>query len=417
MSSKVEFVLPCATTQSERRLLVVCDGGNAPGYSSVTVALTEEGARRGYEVWAATEGFRSLTGDALLSPSQPRFERLIVGRQERYALLARGIPARSMGRRVLDAGSDFRSERYRGFFEREKRLVAAHTIAQQGFTHVVCVGGNGTLEGAKALGAELDVIAPRTRVGFVNVSVDDDLRGDRAIGFFTGVEAGATIARGLYEDAYTHKRVYLLEMMGNAGGRHVLHCGLAARAHLVVLPSFRFDAEVIAELAAALARADHALVVVAEGYERDRCRADGVSASELLRRQLEGAGLRDAPSKRVIAEPFSRYLRGVRPAFADVSAAYLKCSLLIAAFDEGRTAIMPYVLATSDVGLRRFDEVVRDDGVEAQFLPLLARLDLPKFRASLRPRVEPTGRAGVGGWECRGVGEGVGGAFMDVHEA
>ncbi len=86
----------------------------------------------------------------------------------------------------------------------------------------------------------------------------------------------------------------------------------------------------------------------------------------------------------MIAEPFSRYLRGVRPAFADVSAAYLKGSLLLSAFDEGRTAIMPYVLGTSDVGLRRFDEVAREDGVEPQFLPLLARLELPRFQASLR---------------------------------
>ena len=74
-----------------------------------------------------------------------------MGRQERYALLAKGIPARSMGRRVLDAGSDFRSERYPAFHERERRRQAADTFRAQGFTHLVCVGGNGTLEGAKAL--------------------------------------------------------------------------------------------------------------------------------------------------------------------------------------------------------------------------------------------------------------------------
>ncbi|MBI2389239.1 MAG: 6-phosphofructokinase [Deltaproteobacteria bacterium] len=378
MSQQVEFGLPSAVSHAERRLLLVFDGGNAPGYSSVAVALTEEGVRRGYEVWAATEGFRSLTDDAT---SEPRFERLIVGRSERYALLSQGIPVRSMGRRVLDAGSDFRSERYRGFLQRDKRRLAAETIRAQGFTHVVCVGGNGTLEGAKALSADLD---PKPQLGFINVSVDNDLSGDRAIGFLTGVEAGATIARGLLEDAYTHKRVYLLEMMGNLGGRHVLHCGVAARAHLVVLPFFQFPADVIEEIAQALSKVDYALVVVAEGYERERRRGTGESASEYFRKQLEAAGLRDSPTRRVIAEPFSRYLRGVRPAFADVSTAYVKASQLFSAFDEGKTEIMPYMVAASDVGLRRFDEITREDGVEPSFLPLLERLGLPKLRVLLR---------------------------------
>ena len=380
MTNLVEFGTPAAMPPSEKRLLLVFDGGNAPGYASVAVALTEEASRRGYEVWAATEGFRSLTPDAT---NEPRFERLIVSRRERYALLAKGIPARSMGRRVLDAGSDFRSERYLGFYDEGKRRAAAETLRAQGFSHLVGVGGNGTFEGLRALLPETN---PRLPTGFVNVSIDNDLAGDRAIGFLTGVEAGATIARGLYEDAYTHKRIYLLEMMGNRSGRHALHCGVAARAHLIVLPFFQFPAAVLEETAAALSRADYALVVVAEGYERERRAREmpGASASEFLRWQLEAAGLVDSTQKRVIAEPFSRYLRGVRPAFLEVSAAYLKASLLFDAFEEGQTEIMPFVLASNDVGVRPFHLVAREDRVERAFLPLLARLQIPGFSSWIR---------------------------------
>ncbi len=381
MSDLVEFAPPRSVASSDRRVLVVFDGGDAPGYSSVAVALTEEGTRRGYEVWAAAEGFRSLTSD---SAASPRFERLIVGRQERYALLGKGIPARSMGRRVLDAGSDFRSERYDGFLELERRREAAETFRTQGFTHLVCVGGNGTLEGTKALLEELPVPPP---TAFVNVSIDNDLAGDRAIGFLSGVEAGATIARGLLEDAYTHKRIYLLEMMGNRSGRHALHCGVAARAHLIVLPFFRFPDEVVAEMAGALARVDYALVVVAEGYEAERRRStDGMSASQFFKTQLEAAGLRDGDRKRVIAEPYSRFLRGLRPSFADVSSAYLKVSLLFGAFEEGRREVVPFVLASNDVGVRSFAQVAREDGVEPAFLPLLEHLGLPRFQALVSER-------------------------------
>lgn len=374
------FREPSDVPPTGKRLLAVFDGGNAPGYSSVAVALTEEGSRRGYEVWAATEGFRSLTADATASP---RFERLILHRRERYDLLARGIPARSMGRRVQDPGSDFRSERYLGFLEPQNRKHGAEVLEKQGFTHLVCVGGNGTFEGCRAFLADMP---SRATAGFINVSVDNDVAGDRAIGFLTGVEAGATIARGIYEDSYTHKRVYVLEMMGNRSGRHALHCGVGARAHLIVLPSFSFPDEVLREVAGALAGADHALVVVAEGYEKERRKREGseLSASAFFKAQLEAAGLHDRADRRVIAEPFSRYLRGVRPGFSDVSAAYLKTSLLFDAFDAGRTEVMPYVLAANDVGLRPFAAVTRDDRVERSFLPLLDRLNLPLFRAWIR---------------------------------
>jgi 6-phosphofructokinase len=380
MTNVVEFGTPAALPPSDRRLLLIFDGGDAPGYASVAVALTEEASRRGYEVWAATEGFRSLTHEAR---NQLRFERLIVNRSERYAMLAKGIPARSMGRRVLDAGSDFRSERYLGFHEGTNRQVAAEMIRTQGFSHVIGVGGNGTFEGLKAL---LDHTYPRPMAGFVNVSIDNDLAGDRAIGFLSGVEAGATIARGLYEDAYTHKRIYVLEMMGNRSGRHALHCGVAARAHLIVLPFFQFPGVVLKEIAEALARTDYALVVVAEGYEREKRKAhySGASASEFFRLQLESAGLEDTPQKRVIAEPFSRSIRGIRPAFLDISAAYLKASLLCDAFEEGRTDIMPFVLASNDVGVRPFHLVTREDRVERAFLPLLERLRLPGFTSWIR---------------------------------
>ncbi|AKF04356.1 6-phosphofructokinase [Sandaracinus amylolyticus] len=375
------FLRPSRVPRGERRLLCVFDGGNAPGYSSVAVALTEEGTRRGFEVWAATEGFRSLTNDAT---HELRFERMVVSRRERYELLAQNIPARSMGRRVQDAGSDFRSERYLGFHDRATRDLAAQTFRAQGFTHLVCVGGNGTFEGCKAWLQSFGDERPPT--AFVNVSIDNDVGGDRAIGFLTGVEAGAEIARGLYEDSYTHKRIYLLEMMGNRSGRHALNCGVAARAHLIVLPFFSFPDEVLREIAEGLSKAEHALVVVAEGYEAERRKRDlpGVSASAFFKVQLEQYGLRDLPDRRVIAEPFSRHIRGVRPGFADVSAAYLKATMLFEAFDEGRTEVMPFVLAAHDVGVRSFETITREDRVERAFLPLLDRFGMPKLRTWVR---------------------------------
>jgi len=46
------FLHPSRVPPAGNRMLIVFDGGDAPGYSSVAVALTEEATRRGYEVWA-----------------------------------------------------------------------------------------------------------------------------------------------------------------------------------------------------------------------------------------------------------------------------------------------------------------------------------------------------------------------------
>ena len=74
-----------------------------------------------------------------------------------------------------------------------------------------------------------------------------------------------------------------------------------------------------------------------------------------------------------------------------MSSAYLKASLLFGAFDDGRTEVAPYVLASNDVGVRAFADVAREDGVEPAFLPLLEHLGLPRFQALVRDRFTVVG--------------------------
>ena len=62
---------------------------------------------------------------------------------------------------------------------------------------------------------------------------------------------------------------------------------------------------------------------------------------------------------------------------------------LLEAFERGRTRVMPYVLAASDVGVRDFADVRREDAVEAEFMTLLDRIGLPAFQ---RHVVESSGR-------------------------
>jgi len=364
----------------KNKVLLIFDGGNAPGYTAVATSLTEEGDKRGYKVYAAFEGLRSLTGDHIF---EDRLIRLVMSRRQSWKLNAKGIHTLSLYRAMDQPGSEFRSERYPDFGKPEKQKAAADYIREMEFTHVIGIGGNGTLKGVKCLNALL----PEIQVGFINVSVDSDIHGDIAVGYLTGAEQGATIARGLFDDAYTHKRIYILEMMGRDSGKHAIMSGASARAHLIIIPGLKFTADVLTDMAARLAEADHALIIVAEGYEKEeraKFLPERVDAAMYFKNQLMAHGLKETPIRRVITEPFSRYLRGIRPLHIECAIAFLKAFNLYDAFGKGMTRVMPYYLGETDHGIRGFDELDTSNIVDPRMMDLIDRFQIPSLREYIR---------------------------------
>ncbi|MDX1918696.1 MAG: 6-phosphofructokinase [Candidatus Caenarcaniphilales bacterium] len=358
------------------KALFIFDGGLAPGYTAVAVGLTEEGEYHNWECWAARSGFRSLCSGFW---DEPQFVRVVTNPIVAFELNSNGLPTEMMGRKIFFPGSDFRSERYPEFAQPENQKLAAQMIIKEGFEVIVFCGGDGTLRGAKALSKYLP---SHIRTGFINISADSDITHDRSVGFLSCAEQGAHIARGLYEDAFTHQRIYFLEMMGNKSGRHALHSGAAARAHLIVLPVFDFPDEVMREIADTLRQRRHALVVVAEGYKKDYRREQGIKldAASFFKKELEKYDLFDTPQKRLIAEPFSRYLRGVTPLMIDCEIAHLKCQILVRALQEGQSGQMVYYVSEHNMGLQPFSDANSDNTIEKEFVHMIDRLDIPKFR-------------------------------------
>jgi len=358
------------------KALFVFDGGLAPGYTAVAVGLTEEGEYLNWECWATRSGFRSLCEGI---SDEPQLIRIVTNPIQSFELNHQGLPTEIMGRKIFFPGSDFRSERFPEFAEEENQRLAAEAIHREGFEVVIFAGGDGTLRGAKAISKFLP---SHIRTGFINISADSDISHDRSVGFLSCAEHGAEIARGLYEDAFTHQRIYFLEMMGNKSGRHALHAASAARAHLIILPSFDFSPDIMREIAEALKTRRHALVAVAEGYKKDHRKRNKIKldAASYFLQELKEYGLIDSPQKRTIAEPFSRHLRGLTPLKIDCQIAHLKCQLLTKAIDQGESGIIVFYEGEHIFGCKPMEEVNSDNHIDPGFIGLIDRLGLPKFR-------------------------------------
>ena len=128
--------------------------------------------------------------------------------------------------------------RFKDFLNHDTQLKAAATIKKKKVKAIIAIGGNGTFRGLDEL---CSLIPTSIQVFFIPVTIDSDVAGTDCIGQHTGVEVGAEKIRCYMADARTHKRVYIVEMMGANSGYHALHSCLGSRAHLAVLPNSNID--------------------------------------------------------------------------------------------------------------------------------------------------------------------------------
>jgi 6-phosphofructokinase 1 len=342
---------------SKLDVLLIQDGGCAPGYDSVTAFLTRYLEGAGRNVFVAREGFKSL-----VSGTARDFCFLIDGRRLYERL--ENFPGVVYAPPLAEArGASFRTERYRDFVDPALQRQAVDNIMARGVNVVVGIGGNGTFAGIAAMS---ELLPERVQVFFVPVTIDSDVAGTECIGEHTGVQVGAEKIACYMADARTHHRVYIIEMMGARGGYHALHSCVGAGADLAVLPQSHHDP---AKIAAALRTRRSAVIVVAEGYKRDEREAAGYAgnAATYLRDELEAAGLDGAP--RIVCEAFSRDVRGAAPNYRDVALSHRFARRLTALMLEGKNRVMPAILRDEESALP-FDQIQTDNLVDSEFAEL-----------------------------------------------
>jgi 6-phosphofructokinase/FixJ family two-component response regulator len=339
-------------------VLLIQDGGCAPGYNPVTAFITYHLENLGRQVYATLEGFKSLVD------KKDNFVRLVYS----TALFQKmdNIPGVFHAAPLSEwRGAQLRSERYKDFVKRDVQKKAAAVIKRKKVKAIIAIGGNGTFKGICEL---CELLPTSVQVFFIPVTIDSDVAGTDCIGQHTGVEVGAEKIRRYMADARTHKRVYIIEMMGANSGFHALHSCLGSRAHLAVLPNSVVDHKKVAD---AINKRDECVIVVAEGYkkkERDKAEFKG-NAAEYFYNELMATKIKI--NKRVVCEPFSRDIRGAAPNNLDISLAQRMAYNVASYLKAGTSRLMPAVQSGREYAIP-FNEITTDNMKEEEGLMVLS---------------------------------------------
>lgn len=234
---------------------IIVGGGPAPGINGVISSATIEAVNQGKRVVGIKGGFKALfegnTGCAVP---------LSINDVSRI---------HSKGGSILRTSRDFPDR------VKEKFGVLMSTLRQLGISHLVTVGGEGTLFMANWIDRE-----SRGDMNVVHVpkTIDNDIPlpgGASTFGYQTARHYGVGIVQNIMEDAKTTGRWYFITTMGRHAGHLALGIGKAAGATITLIAeefpeeklSFKKVADVLAgSIIKRLAYGiDHGVAILAEG--------------------------------------------------------------------------------------------------------------------------------------------------------
>jgi len=276
-----------------KRVGVLTSGGDASGMNAAVRAVVRTALDRGLEIYGIHEGYYGLIegGDRI-----------------------RPMNWNSVGGTIHRGGTIIGTARSPEFATRAGRLQAARNLLDLGIDALIVIGGDGSLTGADvfrrdwpsllddlvssgAIPLDLAMRHPRlTVVGLVG-SIDNDAFGtDMTIGADTALHRITEAIDAISSTASSHRRVFVVEVMGRHCGYLALMSAVATGADWVFIPeqppsSDDWEAEMVAALKAGreAGRRD-AIVVLAEGATD---RHGKPIVSEHLRHVLE-AGLTES---------------------------------------------------------------------------------------------------------------------------
>ncbi len=176
------------------------------------------------------------------------------------------MDSKSVGGIIDRGGTLLRTARSKEFRELEGRQKAVQVLHKNKIEGLVVIGGDGSLTGALALHEEFSF-----PVMGLPGSIDNDISGtDFSIGFDTAVNTAVEAIDRVRDTAYSHERVFVIEVMGRKNGFIAVEAGLAAGAEAILIPEVPYALlDICHQLKSSAEKGKRSsIIVVAEGAAR-----------------------------------------------------------------------------------------------------------------------------------------------------
>ncbi len=225
----------------KRRIAVITSGGDASGMNAAIRAVTRYGIHKGLQVYGFYEGYKGLINNNFTV-----------------------LDLSSVGG-IIDRGGTFlysaRSERFKC---REGQKEAIKSLKNNNIEGLIVIGGDGSFRGAH------DLHKHGIQVVGIPATIDNDIAGtDYSIGFDTALNVIIDLISKIRDTAYSHDRIFVIEVMGRDSGLIAVNAGLACGADFILIPEREVDLAGIAKnIKENRKDKRHTLIITAEGIAK-----------------------------------------------------------------------------------------------------------------------------------------------------
>lgn len=226
-----------------KRIAVITSGGDSPGMNAAVRGAVRAAIGRGAEVVGFLHGYQGIIGNESVQ-----------------------LDSKAVGGIISRGGTILRTARSKDFQTTAGRQQAFEVLQENGVEGLIVIGGDGSLTGARVLAEEFDF-----PVMGVPGSIDNDISGtDFSVGFDTAVNTALEAIDRVRDTAYSHERVFVIEVMGRRNGFIAVEVGLAAGAEAILIPEVPYSLlEVCDNLRQMRQKGKRSsIIVVAEGAAR-----------------------------------------------------------------------------------------------------------------------------------------------------
>ncbi len=223
-----------------KNIAVFTSGGDSPGMNPCIRAVVRTALQHNVNIFGITGGYDGMIKGQITQLSHKDVAHII----------HRG-------------GTILKTSRSDAFRTKQGRAKAYAQLSKHNIKALIAIGGDGTFKGADLFSEEYDLSC----IGLPG-TIDNDLFGtDYTIGYDTALNTVIQAVDKIRDTAESHKRLFVVEVMGKDAGFIALRSAIASGAERVFVPEKKTDVDQLIDYYKHQRRADKTsgIIIVAEG--------------------------------------------------------------------------------------------------------------------------------------------------------